>query len=481
METDDTKNFYEVEQEVSEYDGKDDFPQRPIANLQIHDTVSSMGKCSLYILLGVQVFIILILIILLGINGVTLTHLNTVDMCDSTGASTGASTGGLTNQQSCNAVPSTWANESAVNSSMLQGQVSELKDYIRNQLSSIVNTTRDTAWKVDSLGGATDDQMAYIQNLTENLFQVLQVTGNSAQQLGNIISTLSSMSDTVISTASLISDIQQIVNELLGLQNASSIFNSIQPVSCKDIKAVLPNSPSGYYHVNSRTIYCNMDTLCNATGGWTRIGYLDMTDATQSCPSEFRYYSTGGVRACGRTVSSTGSCNSILLPSNGITYNNICGRVTGYQYGSCDAFSGGPNRNNIDSRYVDGVSITRGSPRQHIWTFAAAVYQTRIHNSNCPCTTGTQISPAGFIGDNYFCESGNPNQQWAHTLYTADPLWDGQTCSSLEAACCNAPGLPWFSRNFTTSSTQDIEFRICGDSSTIDEDSPVSMYEIYVM
>ena len=62
-----------------------DFAQQPIPNLQIHDTVPT-GRKGLLFLLCMQVFIILILIILLGINGVTLTHLNTVDMCDSTGA-----------------------------------------------------------------------------------------------------------------------------------------------------------------------------------------------------------------------------------------------------------------------------------------------------------------------------------------------------------------------------------------------------------
>uniref|UniRef100_A0A1X7SRR3 Fibrinogen C-terminal domain-containing protein n=1 Tax=Amphimedon queenslandica TaxID=400682 RepID=A0A1X7SRR3_AMPQE len=456
METDDTKNFYEVEQEVSEYDGKDDFPQRPIGSLQIHDTISSTGKKTLFVLLGVQAFIILILIILLGINGVTLSQLNTVDMCDSTGASTGASTG-----------------TSGLTSSSLQSQLTQMS----NNISQLFNMTRDSWWKINNIVDFTDGSV----NSTGNIEQILKVTGESAGMLMNVVNTLSTIEGNSVTSSGAINDILLIVDQLLGLQNASSLFNSITPVSCKDIKAVLPNSPTGYYHVNSRTIYCNMDTLCNATGGWTRLAYLDMTDATQNCPSGFRYYSTGGVRACGRTVSNTGSCNSLLLPSNGITYNNICGRVTGYQYGSCDAFSGGPHRNDIDSRYVDGVSITRGSPRQHIWTFAAGVYQTRIHNSNCPCTSGTGTSPASFVGDNYFCESGNPNQQWAHTLYTADPLWDGQTCSSLEEPCCDAPGLPWFSRNFTTSSTQDLEFRICGDSSTIDEDSPVSMYEIYVM
>ena len=114
-----------------------------------------------------------------------------------------------------------------------------------------------------------------------------------------------------------------------------------------------------------------MGTLCGSGGGWTRLAYLDMTDATQICPSGFRLYQSGGVRACGKTNSS-GGCVSVQFPSNGISYSQICGRVTGYQYHSPDAFATtGPV--NIDSYYVDGVSITRGSPRQHVWSLANGI------------------------------------------------------------------------------------------------------------
>ena len=89
------------------------------------------------------------------------------------------------------------------------------------------------------------------------------------------------------------------------------------------------------------------------------LAYLD----TQNCPSGFRLYQLGGVRACGRPVTSSGSCASVQFPSNGISYSQICGRVTGYQYGSTDAIyqSTYSHRNDLNSYYVDGVSITCGS------------------------------------------------------------------------------------------------------------------------
>ena len=89
--------------------------------------------------------------------------------------------------------------------------------------------------------------------------------------------------------------------------------------------------------------------------------------------------------------------------------------------------------------------------------------------------------PPSFVGDDYFCESGNHNANWDYTLYTSDPLWDGQGCGSIEATCCSAPGLPWFHRDYGSNTTTDyIELRVCGDEASNNDDSPVGFYEIYV-
>ena len=67
----------------------------------------------------------------------------------------------------------------------------------------------------------------------------------------------------------------------------------------------------------------------------------------------------------------------------------------------------------IDNPYVDGVSVTHGMPRAHIWTFSAGGSDATVldYVSNCPCANpaATVIAtPApSFVGDNYFCESGN--------------------------------------------------------------------------
>ena len=144
-----------------------------------------------------------------------------------------------------------------------------------------------------------------------------------------------------------------------------------------------------------------MGTLCGSGGGWTRLAYLDMSDATQNCPSGFRLYQSGGVRACGRTDSGAG-CVSVQFPSNGISYSQVCGRVVGYHYGHPDALgSSNTGHNNISSYYVDGISITRGSPRQHVWTLMNGNSETRAHSSDCPCNIGSTVQVQSFIGNHF--------------------------------------------------------------------------------
>ena len=409
------------------------------------------------IIIIIIVLLSLIVILLVDILCLLLVHMSTRDTPCTAGATTGAITGN-------NGYPNftQWANDivSRVNSNVT-GSLPDFNEWAngvsQNTLQLFQNNT----------------------NFTELDKQILQTTRDSAQKLINIVNTLSNLQDTSTSTAGVVDDTFLFIRSihLSLLYNSSFGFST----SCKQIKTLLPTSPSGYYILgngsSTYTSYCNMDDLCGSGGGWTRLAYLDMSDATQNCPSGFRLYQSGGVRACGRPGS---GCVSVQFPSNGISYSQICGRVTGYQYGHTDGLY---IYGSINSDYVEGVSITRGSPRQHVWTLIAGYSQLSTSSQSCPCNTGSSVSVQPFIGNNYFCESGNPNSSTStNRLYTSDPLWDGQGCGSLESSCCNVPGIPWFHRDYGNTTTTDyIELRVCASvSSSSGEDSPVSYYEIYV-
>ena len=140
----------------------------------------------------------------------------------------------------------------------------------------------------------------------------------------------------------------------------------------------------------------------------------------------------------------------------------MCGRARGFQKGWSNAFWA--YRRGLDSYYVDGLSITYGNPRQHIWTFANGLFDgldTRYGGSyNCPCAPGSEYPSPPFVGTNYYCESGaNDNVRNSSAYYFSDPLWDGLGC--ITSNCCDNPTQPWFYQELNGSTTSAIEARIC--------------------
>ena len=215
-------------------------------------------------------------------------------------------------------------------------------------------------------------------------------------------------------------------------------------------------------------------------GLWYRVANLNMTDPSEQCPSAWREYNTSGIRACGRPVTSSGSCPATTY-STSHPYSKVCGRVIGYQVVSPDAFNTEVSYTSIDHFYVDGISITHGSNRVHIWTYASS-YSELDSSSACPCFTNTSVStqPPSFVGNNYYCETGNPNR-FVHygQIFADDKLWDGEQCEN-EGSCCTAKSPPWFSVELSNPTTDDIEVRICGSESTFNEDTPIELLQIYV-
>ena len=191
------------------------------------------------------------------------------------------------------------------------------------------------------------------------------------------------------------------------------------------------------------------------------------------------------VRGCGQSASS--ECDSAIFTLTSQSYSRVCGKVIAYQRGIPNAFRSSIfSAPGLESVYVDGVSLTHGAEgsRQHIWTFVAAVYEVASAiSSQCPCTNADTTWPyevPEFVGDDYFCDTGNPGPGVSSsTVYTDDPLWDGEGCGPT-STCCEFNSPPWFWTILPQPTTDDIEARICLDESN-DEDVIVSLLDIYVM
>ena len=161
-----------------------------------------------------------------------------------------------------------------------------------------------------------------------------------------------------------------------------------------------------------------------------------------------------------------------------MNYTKVCGKVRGYQFGHIDAFATGSN--NIDSRYVEGISITYGSnPRQHIWTYAGGKEELSTNSNDCPCNNGSNVVVPDFVGNDYYCESGPGD---SGILYVEDILWDGQQCNGIESTCCTNPNMPWFHKTLNEETNDDIELRVCSNYGVhpAGEEIPLDIIEIYI-
>ena len=270
-------------------------------------------------------------------------------------------------------------------------------------------------------------------------------------------------------------DVSQLLQNITTLNLGQSPFNPA--TSCRQIIQNRPVAQSGYYYIRlpNGTVtqfYCDFSANCGSTRGWTRVAFINMTDPTVQCPTAFRQITTP-IRACGRSTTSRG-CDFTNFTTSGLQFSRVCGRIHAYQKGAPEAF--GDSVSDINSDYVDGIGLLYGAPRMHIWTFALA---GRKSSPQCPCYSGITIP--SFVGNNYFCDSGNSGgSPSAATYFVSDPVWDGQGCVGA-TACCTFNNPPWFVRDLPVSTSEDIEMAMCNNGGyATNEDSPFDLAEIYV-
>ena len=218
---------------------------------------------------------------------------------------------------------------------------------------------------------------------------------------------------------------------------------------------------------------------------WKKVGYLNMTDPTQQCPDSWKKFTSPAGASCGKKDSAPVLCDSVNISTSGSSYQMVCGRFRGYQIGSPDAFRHVTVLEmDLERYYVDGVSITYGSPgnRHHVYTYAAGIREYNTLNA-CPCAGGV-AAPTSIVGSDYYCESGNSAVyiSWNKTtFYNADVLWDRQLCRNAEATCCDPPFLPWFCKMFPNPIIENLEVRICLDEDLDNENVALEFFELYIL
>jgi hypothetical protein len=219
--------------------------------------------------------------------------------------------------------------------------------------------------------------------------------------------------------------------------------------------------------------------------GWIQIVNVTYSDPGVSCPGAWTATTYGTEDGCARSAFSANTINPHIFPVNGIMYNQVCGRIDAFAFSTPVAFETGVT--DLELNYVDGISLTRGAAgsRGHIWTFAASAVEnptvgdTAQLPPQCPCDGGTL--PPGFVGQNYFCESGAGavDISTVTSFLGADRLWDGMDCTV--DVCCTRANPPYFRSYLVSTTAEDIEARLMlSEAGSSNSDILITRIELYV-
>ena len=251
--------------------------------------------------------------------------------------------------------------------------------------------------------------------------------------------------------------------------------------SCNEIHRNNPTSRGaiGQYWIKTNEglfkVTCNMKLKCGGVeGGWMQVIDVDM-NRDDTCPGTWHKITSPRRLCLGYIV----GCASAHFYTKGVNFEHICGQAKGYQKGGIDAFY--LKKETVEERYGDVVSITLGSPRKHVWTYAAGLSDDGNYPKyNCPCATVPGPNPPAFVGNDYYCESGDVGTYSVNSYYLSDPLWDGSGCTAGNG-CCARIGMPWFYRKLPIPVSDDFEVRICLGEGHSDEDIAIEKLELYVV
>ena len=373
------------------------------------------------------------------------------------------------------AILQTSINNSKSGSTMRQVSMNDSTSRLEQRVLNLQNTVNDHSEFQTNISSEIDTISTYLTSEIERVSRSLsseidRVSRSSSSELDRFSRSLSPKIDNIVTSL-------------------SGQYPNLPSPSCSNISLSNSFSPSGHYWIRSSNgsavrVYCDFNRQCGCDGpsAWTRVAFLNMSDPSHVCPSNWLTISNP-VRVCGKGASTTG-CGSVYFSTFGMTYYRVCGRITAYQYGAPDALNHDVTQSrDIDAAHLDGVSLTHGrESRQHIWSFICAAGEGNTFRpfTVCACSNTGRGWPysTSYLGNDYFCDSGNHGPiSSSSTFYSDDPLWDGQGCGPL-STCCQFNNPPWFCKTLPQSTTDDLEVRICKNS--INEDTPVQLVELYI-
>ena len=255
----------------------------------------------------------------------------------------------------------------------------------------------------------TDELYQYQDDINRTILNITNVTNSQlelvSKEFEHHIANVTINIDTQINNF-----VKKVLKDIMALHT----FNS-----CEELENLSLLFPAGMYRIRSSNCsfilnYCNSSIafLCGGVPGqWRRVAYLNTDENQVTCTVvfEIRNDTTSNPPLCRRMDTSAG-CSSVIYPSNGMSYSQVCGTVQIHQQETPDGFQSHNDqilRNNqsVNQNYVDGVSLTHGTNpnRNHIWTFTAAIKIGPDTDRYTICDSNKPF----YIGTNFTCTAEN--------------------------------------------------------------------------
>lgn len=203
------------------------------------------------------------------------------------------------------------------------------------------------------------------------------------------------------------------------------------------------------------------------------IASLDMDIPGQSCPPNLKLKTIGSNRLCQRTTNGAG-CDSVIIPTGGQRYKKVRGRIAGYAFKSPDAFRRlGGTYNSINDPYLDGVSITYGNPRSHVFSYAVSGGSNPAYT--CPEIGNAATKQPGFVRNNFICVVASELKPANSNSFFDVPLW-----TTLGNCAGDCPDNLHFCVTLSRATTKHLELRVCTDQSKNDEEIYIKSFDFYI-
>lgn len=238
-----------------------------------------------------------------------------------------------------------------------------------------------------------------------------------------------------------------------------NLFDYKNVKSCQEIKQNNENATSGYEVIFPQGFFGpSLDVFCDQStdgGGWTRI--VNYNRATDGCLENYSELDN----SCLKTT----RVDTQIINTAGLMYNEVRGNVIARQYASTNAFKRFNASSNIDDIYIDGISFSyndENSNRAHIFSYAIAISNS-VSGDDRACPASGGATPPAFVGNNFYCESGNSSGSWELELY------EPQLFRNKE-----------FSITLNEETRSPIEIRVMNDEYFNNESIAIESYYIFV-